>query len=139
VIGEKGSARKQGHMHADVTAQGRTLASAGLLGHDFINLKKGVMMFPASRIGDPHVCPMVTGIIPHVGGPIVSPGAPTVLIGGMVAATVGSTCTCVGPPDSVLMGSSTVLLCNKPAARITSNCAHGGMVVMGMPTVLIGG
>jgi len=97
---------------------------------------------PAARIGDMHVCPMVTpGVppIPHVGGPIVTPGAPTVLIGGMPAATATSTCVCVGPPDVIAKGSATVLLSNKPAARLGDQTAHGGAIVVGCPTVLIGG
>ncbi len=98
-------------------------------------------MKPAARITDMHVCPMVNpGVppIPHVGGPIITPGGPTVLIGFMPAATVGSMCVCVGPPDSVVMGSTTVLICGKAAARIGDNTAHGGVIVTGCPTVLIG-
>ena len=73
---------------------------------------------PASRITDMHVCPMSTGPVPHVGGPIVSPGGPTVLIGKLPSATLGSMCVCVGPPDVVAMGSATVMICKKPAARM---------------------
>jgi len=66
---------------------------------------------PAARISDMHVCPMVTGIVPHVGGPILPPGSPTVLIGGLPAARVGDMATCVGPPDSILPpGCPTVLI-----------------------------
>lgn len=100
------------------------------------------MTMPASRITDPHVCPMLTpGVppIPHVGGPIVSPGAPTVLIAALPAAALGSTCICVGPPSTVIKGSMTVMLSGKPAARLGDNTAHGGVIVMGAPTVLIGG
>lgn len=97
-------------------------------------------MFPAARVSDMHVCPMVTGIVPHVGGPILPPGAPTVLIMNLPAARVTDMCTCVGPPDVIVMGSMTVLIMNLPAARLTSQCAHGGLVVgPGAPTVLIGG
>ena len=96
-------------------------------------------MKPAARLTDMHVCPMVTGLVPHVGGPIVSPGGPTVLIGGLPSATVGSMCVCVGPPDSIIMGSTTVLISGKPAARMGDPTAHGGVIVMGCPTVLIGG
>ncbi len=88
-----------------------------------------------------HVCPMITPgtpPIPHVGGPITGPGAPTVLIGGLPAATMGDMCTCVGPPDSIIKGSMGVLIGGKPAARMSDNCAHGGMVILGCPTVLIG-
>lgn len=86
-----------------------------------------------------HTCPMVTGVVPHVGGPILTPGAPNVLIGNLPAAAVGSTATCVGPPDSVVMGSFTVLIANKPAARMGDLTSHGGTIVVGCPTVLIGG
>src|ERR1043165_3895885 len=79
---------------------------------------------PAARINDFHVCPMVTGTIPHVGGPILPPGAPTVLIGGMPAATVGNMCTCVGPPDVIAKGSMTVIIGGMPAARMGDMTAH---------------
>jgi len=98
-------------------------------------------MMPAARLTDMHVCPMVTpGLppIPHVGGPIVGPGAPTVLICGLPAANVSSTCVCVGPPDVIIMGSFTVLIGNLPAARLGDSTAHGGVIVAGCPTVLIG-
>jgi uncharacterized Zn-binding protein involved in type VI secretion len=77
--------------------------------------------------------------IPHVGGPIIGPGAPTVLIGGLPAAKVGDLATCVGPPDSIVAGSSTVMIMGAPAARIGDACAHGGTIVAGFPTVMIGG
>jgi len=94
---------------------------------------------PASRITDMHVCPMVTGVVPHVGGPIVSPGGPTTLIGGLPSATLGSQCVCVGPPDIVAKGSATVLISKKPAARMGDSTAHGGVIVLGCFTVLVGG
>ena len=96
------------------------------------------MGLPAARLTDMHVCPMVTGVVPHVGGPIIGPGCPTVLIAGLPAARVGDALTCVGPPDVIAMGSVTVIIGGQPAAQITSLCAHGGEVVMGCPTVLIG-
>jgi uncharacterized Zn-binding protein involved in type VI secretion len=89
-----------------------------------------------------HVCPMVTpGVppIPHVGGPVTGPGVPTVLVGSLPAAVVGDMCTCVGPPDSIVKGSATVFIGNKPAARMGDQCAHGGSIVLGLPTVIIGG
>ena len=95
-------------------------------------------MKPAARVSDMHVCPMVTGNVPHVGGPIMPPGAPTVLIAGVPAACVGDMCTCTGPPDSIVMGSATVLIGGKPAARMGDSTAHGGTIVAGAPTVLIG-
>lgn len=86
-----------------------------------------------------HVCPMVTGVVPHVGGPILPPGAPTVLIGGLPAARMGDMATCVGPPDTIILGSMSVLISGKPAARMGDMCAHGGSIVVGCFTVLIGG
>lgn len=97
-------------------------------------------MPPAARLTDMHTCPMVNpGPVPHVGGPIVGPGVPTVIIGGMPAATIGDMCTCVGPPDTIAKGSATVLIGGKPAARMGDNTAHGGVIVVGFPTVMIGG
>ena len=96
-------------------------------------------MKPAARVGDMHVCPMVTGVVPHVGGPILPPGGIPVLIGGMPAARLGDMATCVGPPDTIALGSMTVMIGGKPAARMGDMCAHGGTVVMGYPMVLIGG
>ena len=96
------------------------------------------MTLPAARVADTHVCPMVTGIIPHVGGPIVVP-CPTVLIGKMPAATATAMAVCVGVPDTIAKGSTKVLTGKKPQARLTDTCAHGGAVVMGCPTVLVGG
>ncbi|MBT4386930.1 MAG: PAAR domain-containing protein [Betaproteobacteria bacterium] len=95
---------------------------------------------PAARLTDMHVCPMVTPAVPpvpHVGGPITGPGAPTVLIGGLPAAVLGDMAVCVGPPDSILLGSPTVLITNKPAARMGDTTAHGGSITLGCPTVLI--
>jgi len=88
-----------------------------------------------------HVCPMITpGVppIPHVGGPILPPGCITVLIGSMPAACVGDMCVCVGPPDSIIMGSITVMIGGKPGAKMSSSCAHGGTVIIGCPTVILG-
>jgi len=95
---------------------------------------------PAARVGDMHVCPMVTpGVppIPHVGGPILPPGALTVLIGGMPAARVGDMAVCVGPPDVIALGSFTVLISGMPAARMGDMCAHAGAIILGYPTVLV--
>ena len=84
-----------------------------------------------------HTCPMVTGVVPHVGGPILPPGAMTVLIGGLPAARVGDMCTCVGPPDVIAMGSMKVMIKGMPAARMGDQTAHGGIVTLGYPTVMI--
>lgn len=86
-----------------------------------------------------HVCPMTTGPVPHVGGPVLPPGTVTVLIGGLPAATVGDIAVCTGPPDSIIMGSTTVMIGGKPAARMGDSTAHGGKIVAGCPTVIIGG
>lgn len=99
-------------------------------------------MPPAARITDMHTCPMVTpGVppIPHVGGPVVGPGVPTVLIGKLPAAVLGDSCICVGPPDTIIKGSATVMIGGKPAARLGDTTAHGGSIVLGEFTVIIGG
>ena len=96
------------------------------------------MSLPAARVGDMHVCPMVSGVVPHVGGPILPPGGLRVLIGGLPAARVTDLITCTGPPDAILMGSTKVLIGGLPAARMGDPTAHGGTIVMGCPTVLIG-
>lgn len=97
----------------------------------------------AARLTDMHTCPMQTSAfpspIPHVGGPIIGPGVPTVLIGKLPAAVMGDMCTCVGPPDTIIKGSATVLIGGKPAARMGDSTAHGGIIVAGCPTVQIGG
>lgn len=94
-------------------------------------------MPPAARVSDMHVCPMVTGVVPHVGGPILPPGAPTVLIGGLPAARVSDMATCVGPPDVIVMGAPKVLIGGLPAARMGDSTAHGGTIVLGCFTVII--
>jgi uncharacterized Zn-binding protein involved in type VI secretion len=96
----------------------------------------------AARLTDFHQCPMQTPAvppIPHVGGPIIGPGIPTVLVGKMPAAVVGDNCVCVGPPDTIAMGSATVTIGGKPAARMGDTTAHGGKILIGCPTVMIGG
>lgn len=99
------------------------------------------MSKPAARVGDMHTCPMVTpGVppVPHLGGPILPPGVPTVLIGGIPAATLTSQCICMGPPDVIVKGSFSVLIGGKPAARMGDTTAHGGTILIGCLTVLIG-
>lgn len=99
-------------------------------------------MPPAVRLSDTHTCPMLaagTPPIPHVGGPVVGPGVPTVLIGKLPAAVVGDHAVCVGPPDVIVQGSASVLIGGRPAARIGDATAHGGIIVTGCATVLIGG
>jgi uncharacterized Zn-binding protein involved in type VI secretion len=95
------------------------------------------MGMPAARIGDMHTCPMVTGTVPHVGGPIAV-GLPTVIVVGMPQARVGDMAVCAGPPDAVAAGSATVIVGGMPAARLGDSSAHGGVIVAGAPTVLIG-
>jgi uncharacterized Zn-binding protein involved in type VI secretion len=93
---------------------------------------------PAARVSDMHTCPMVTGVVPHVGGPILPPGCVTVLIANLPAARATDQATCVGPPDVIAMGSPTVLIGKLPAARLGDSTAHGGVIVLGCPTVLVG-
>jgi uncharacterized Zn-binding protein involved in type VI secretion len=98
-------------------------------------------MPPAARVTDMHVCPMVTpGVppIPHVGGPILPPGVPTVLIDFLPASTVTDMAMCVGPPDTIVMGSAGVFINNLPAARLGDPTAHGGVITLGSPTCIIG-
>lgn len=97
---------------------------------------------PAARLTDMHICPMATPgspPIPHIGGPIVGAGAPTVLIDKLPAAVMGDTAICVGATDTIMQGSATVLICGKPAARMGNTTAHGGTITLGSATVLIGG
>ena len=93
----------------------------------------------AARLTDMHTCPMVTGVVPHVGGPVTGPGVATVIIGNMPAAVVGDLLVCVGPPDTIVKGSSTVFISGRPAARQGDLTAHGGVIVTGFTTVQIGG
>lgn len=94
-------------------------------------------MPPAARITDMHTCPMVSGTVPHVGGPVMK-GEPIVIIGGMPAARIGDQLTCTGPPDVIVNGSATVLIGNMAAARMGDNTAHGGVIILGHPTTMIG-
>jgi uncharacterized Zn-binding protein involved in type VI secretion len=96
-------------------------------------------MPPAARVTDMHTCPMATGPVPHVGGPVLPPCSPTVLIAFMPAARVTDMATCVGPPDIIVKGSASVMINFLPAARLGDQTAHGGVIVMGAPTVMIGG
>jgi len=93
----------------------------------------------AARITDMHVCPMVSGVIPHVGGPVLPPGCTTVLINGLAAASMGGLLICTGGVDSIIAGSSTVFINGKPAARMGDSTAHGGAIVLGSLNVIIGG
>ena len=96
----------------------------------------------AARLGDMHLCPMVTPgtpPIPHVGGPILPPCCPTVIIEGMPAARIGDMALCVGPPDVIVMGSTSVIIGGQPAARLMDQTAHGGVIVQSAMTVMIGG
>lgn len=95
-------------------------------------------MPPAARATDMITCPAVTAVVPHVGGPIAM-GAPTVLIGSMPAARATDPTVCVGPPGVIAKGSGTVLIANMPAARMGDSAGHGGTIVAGLPTVMIGG
>ena len=97
---------------------------------------------PAARVTDMTMCPMVTPgtpPVPHVGGPITGPCSPNVLIGGLLAARMTDTAQCVGPPDMIAKGSSTVYINGLQAARVLDLTAHGGRIATGCPSVLIGG
>lgn len=97
-------------------------------------------MLPAARMLDMHICPAVTVLVPHVGGPIIGPCQPNVLIEFLPAARVTDMAVCVAPvPDVIVKGSATVLIGGLPAARLTDMTAHGGMIIQGAMTVLIGG
>ncbi len=96
------------------------------------------MGMPAARLTDMHVCPMFTGLVPHVGRPVAGPCCPTVLIGGLPAARVSDLLVCVGPPDVIVKGSTGVFIGGMPADRLGDLTAHGGKIVVGWPTVLIG-
>jgi uncharacterized Zn-binding protein involved in type VI secretion len=99
-------------------------------------------MAGAARVGDMHSCPMVNpgpAAVPHVGGPVMPPGCPSVLIEGMPAARMGDMLTCTGPPDFIMKGSATVLIGGMPAARMGDTTAHGGSITLGSATVIIGG
>ena len=101
------------------------------------------MPAPAARVTDFHTCPAqqpgAQGPIPHVGGPILPPGVPTVLIAALPAATVGDRASCNGPADTIIKGSSSVMINGKAAARQGDATAHGGVITAGAATVLIGG
>ncbi len=95
-------------------------------------------MPPAARVSDMHTCPMVTAAVPHVGGPILPPGCPTILIGGFPVARMGDGADCTGPPDVIASGCLTVLFGGQPAARMGDDTAHGGVILGGYPQVMIG-
>jgi len=95
-------------------------------------------MPPAARVTDMHTCPMVTGVVPHVGGPIIPPCCPTVMIGFLPAARVGDMAVCAGGPDVIALGSFTVFIGGMPAARLGDMTVHGGVIVVGCPTVIVG-
>lgn len=94
---------------------------------------------PASRMGDMHVCPMITVLVPHVGGPILPLCSPNVFTGKLPQARTTDLCVCVGPPDMIALGSTTVLVNKLMAARVGDMTAHGGTIVGCCPTVIIGG
>ncbi len=93
----------------------------------------------AARVSDMHLCPQITGTVPHVGGPVLPAGCPTVLIAGLPAARVGDLLTCNGPTDSIAKGSGIVFIGGSPAARMGDSTVHGGIIILGCPTVIIGG
>jgi uncharacterized Zn-binding protein involved in type VI secretion len=79
------------------------------------------------------------------GGAVVGPGVPTVIVGGLFAATAGDLHVCPMPPQShqptvspFAAGSATVLIGGRPALRITDVCGCGASAAAGAPTVVIG-
>jgi uncharacterized Zn-binding protein involved in type VI secretion len=101
-------------------------------------------MMPCAKLTDMHICPMVSPAvppIPHVGGPVIAPCVPNVLVCGMPAAPLGNMATCVGPPDTLTKGSGSVMVGGRPCVRILMDTtAHGGFVVgPGAPSVIVGG
>ncbi|MFA9371106.1 MAG: PAAR domain-containing protein [Labilibaculum antarcticum] len=92
---------------------------------------------PIATMGSMHMCPMCSGLVPHVGGPISGPGAPNVLINGKPAALMGDMCVCVGPPDVVAQGNPSVLINGVPVVCQGDMTAHGGIVMSGEPNILI--
>lgn len=98
---------------------------------------KETLMPQAARTTDMHTCPMTTGVVPHVGGPVLLE-SPTVLINNLPAARVGDMVTCIGPVDSIIAGDPTVLISNMPAARMGDSTAHGGEIILGSADVMIG-
>jgi uncharacterized Zn-binding protein involved in type VI secretion len=93
-------------------------------------------MPPAARVTDPTGHP----------GMISGPGVPNVLIGGLPAAVVGDLHTCAmpplagpHPPTPIVKGSATVLIGGRPAARMGDLTGCGAPIILGMPTVQIGG
>ena len=92
----------------------------------------------AAPLTDTHVCPIITGVVPHVGGPIIGPGSPNVFTGALTRARATDMCVCCGPPDPILPGATTVFINNRLAARLGDMTAHGGNFILGLPMVLIG-
>jgi len=92
----------------------------------------------ACQVGSLHTCPMMNGPIPHVGSTLVTPMAPTVLVGGLPIGTVGAMCVCVGPPDAVAAGSTFVFAGGLSVARMGDSTTHGGAMMLGLMTVLVG-
>ncbi len=146
---ESSAAEHVGHAYAKkgvnkIAAEIVSRVWGALTGEESESLKQKLDKFfggaglPAARLGDMHTCPMVSGTVPHVGGPVTAPGCPTVLVGGLPAARVGDKAMCVGPIDVIAMGMPKVLIGGQMAARMTDMTAHGGIITKGCPTVLIG-
>lgn len=95
-------------------------------------------MKPIALVGDFHQCPAYCGPVPHVGGPIIQ-GSTTVLVNGRPIARMGDQAACAGPLDIIIQGSATVFVEGLPAARMGDRTAHGGVIVVGDPTVITGG
>ena len=136
--GSAGRGQATGHPRYSRYPPGRALPDRDPSRRSARPAPAGAAVKPAARVGDMHTCPMVSGTVPHVGGPILPPCATTVTAGGIPAARVGDRAVCVGPPDSIVMGSLGVFVEGKPFARLGDPTAHGGVIVAGCPTVLVG-
>ena len=93
---------------------------------------------PIATVGSMHMCPMCSGYIPHIGGPVTGPGMPGVTINGQAVAVMGDMCTCIGPPDVIVQGCPGITINGVPVASVGCMTAHGGQITSGIPGVTIG-
>ncbi len=96
------------------------------------------MSAPIATVGSNHVCPMSDGPKPHIGGPVLT-GSPNVFAAGTQVCRSGDQAQCISPvPDVIAGGSPTVFANGQPVARQGDMTAHGGSIVQGVPTILVG-
>ncbi len=93
---------------------------------------------PIATLGSMHVCPMVNGTVPHVGGPVTGPGTPNILVNNKPAAVMGDMCVCTGPPDVIAQGAPSVFFNGVPVVCLGDMTAHGGAITVGEPNVIVG-